>query len=236
MLKTGFRYSGDLVIIDFDGDITVDASNFVEAIGWALARGYKKILCNFEGINIVDYVGISLIAVSYKNVVNHKSEMRICGAPAHVVKLFTAVGLDQVFDYYLSEDQAIKSFYDDKRIARVLAKKFRRRFKRVRVRGEVEYQSKGALSDTFYKGSLLNISAVGVFVECNHIFPIGEILNTRLKLDELSMELDTRVIWIADHSIQVFDAMAMGLEFYHISPDNQTIAADFVERHLSRLR
>ena len=235
MLKTGFRYSGDLVIIDVEGDINVDAANFVESIGWSLSRGYKKILCNLEGVNIVDYVGVSLIAVAYKNVVNHKAEMRICNIPAHVSRLFTAVGLDQIFDYFIAEEQAIKSFQDDKRIARVLAKKFRRRFKRVKIPGQVEYKSKGSFNDSFYRGNIINVSAVGVFMEGNHIFPIGEILTTRLKFADFSIEVDTRVIWIADSSIQFFTSQALGLEFYHISTEDQNKIVDFVERHLSNL-
>ena len=232
MLRVNFRYTGDLVVLDMEGDINVDAANFVEAVGWSLSRGYKKILCNFEAINIVDYVGVSLIAVAYKNVINHNAAMRACNIPAHIVRLFVAVGLDQIFDSYVSEEEAIKGFQDDRRIARVLAKKFRRRFKRVKIPGTIEYQSKGAFNTALYTGKVLNISAVGVFMEGAHLFPVGEILTTRLDFEKFSINVDMRVIWIADGAIQYFSGQAMGLEFYHIDAESQTKIIDFVERHI----
>jgi len=103
MLKISFNTIRDVMVLEFDGDINVDAANFVEAVGWSLAKGYKKIVCNLEGVNIVDYVGISLIAVAYKNVINQKAELRICHVPTHVARLFTVVGLDRVFEYFLDD-------------------------------------------------------------------------------------------------------------------------------------
>ena len=236
MLKISFNVQRDVMVLEFEGDINVDAANFVEAVGWSLAKGHKKIICNLEGVNIIDYVGISLIAVAYKNVINHKAELRMCHVPVHVARLFTVVGLDRVFEYFLDEEQAMKSFHDEKRIARVLSKKFRRRFKRISISGTVEYQRKGAFDDTFYKGKIVNVSAIGIFASCDQIFPVGEILTTRVNAEDFKIELNTRVVWITDRQVQKDDPHSMGFEFYHISAENQSAIVDFVERHISRLR
>jgi len=236
MLKISFNTVRDVMVLEFEGDINVDAANFVEAVGWSLAKGYRKIVCNLESVNIIDYVGISLIAVAYKNVINHKAELRMCHVPAHVARLFTVVGLDRVFEYFLDEDRAMKGFHDEKRIARVLSKKFRRRFKRISINGTIGYRRKGAFDDTFYEGKIVNMSAIGVFASCGRIFPVGEILTTQINAEDFKIELDTRVVWIADPQIQKDDPHSVGLEFYHISSENQSAIVDFVERHLSRLR
>ncbi len=234
MLSVNFHNHGDVVVLGLEGDINVDASNFVEAVGLALARGYKKIVCNFSEINLVDYVGVSLIAVAYKNVINHKAEMLICGVPAHVARIFAVVGLDRVFESFSGEDQALKNLQNERRITRVLSRKFRRRFKRIGVRGTVEYRSKNSFSDTFHTGGIVNLSAIGVFALVEHVFPIGEIVTTRLISEDLTLELDTRVVWIADSEMQQLKSAAMGLEFYHIDADKQKQIVDFVEKHLAR--
>lgn len=236
MLKISFNTVSDVMVLEFDGEINVDAANFVEAVGWSLAKGYKKIICNLEEVNIIDYVGISLIAVAYKNVINHKAELRMCCVPTHVKRLFTVVGLDRVFEYFLNVEQGVKSFHDEKRIARLLSKKFRRRFKRISINGTVEYQRKGAFDDTFYKGKIINMSAIGIFASCDQIFPVGEILTTRINAEDFTIEINTRVVWITDRQIQKNDPHSMGLEFYHISTKDQNAIVDFVEKHLSRLR
>jgi len=236
MLTVSFVGAGDTMIIELEGDINVDASNFVEAIGWSLAKGFKKIICDFDEVNIVDYVGVSLIAVGYKNVINHKAQLRICRVPGHVARIFTVVGLDRVFDFYTERRQALKSFQDDKRIGRILSRKFRRRFKRIAVSGLVEYRRKGSFDDTFYRGAIINISAIGIFVDARQIFPVGEILTTKILAGDLKLQIDTRVVWIGDDQIQSFDRHSMGLEFYHIDAAAQGKIIEFVDRHVSRAR
>ncbi|MCM8786555.1 MAG: anti-sigma factor antagonist [Candidatus Omnitrophica bacterium] len=234
-MKINIREKDNIVILDLEGNIDINASNFIETIGWVLVNKSKNIICNFEGIDIIDYVGVSLIAVAYKNVINHNGNMLLCNVPAHILKLFTIVGLDKVFDYYQTEEDAIKILKELQIFDRITSAKLRRRFRRIPYKGDIEYKQKFSPTDIFYKGKILNLSAIGAFIVCDKIFSIGEILQTKFYLlpDEMELKLDAKVIWIADEEIQPLESPAMGIEFYNIEAHTQQLIIDFVEKNFA---
>ncbi len=234
-MKINIREVENIVILDIEGSIDINASDFVETVGWALVTKSKNILCNFEGINLIDYVGISLIAVAYKNVLNHKGKMKLVHVPSHVQKLFSVVGLDKVFDYYENEETAIKSFKEEELFSHILEQRLRRRFKRVPLQRTIEYKQKYAANLAYLKGKIENLSAIGAFIIAEKIFSVGEMLTTRLHLEPVPgiLEVDAKVVWEADKEIQPVESPAMGIEFHDISQRAQEQIIDFVERNLS---
>lgn len=234
-MKINIRETQNIVILDIDGSIDINSSDFVETVGWALVTKSKNILCNFEGINLIDYVGISLIAVAYKNVLNHKGKLKLFSVPSHVQKLFAVVGLDKVFDYYENEEVAIKSFKEEELFSHILEQRLRRRFKRIPLQRIIEYKQKYAAKETYYKGKIVNLSAIGAFILAEKTFSIGETLTARLHLEPTPgiLEIDARVVWEADKEIQPIESAAMGLEFQNISSQIQEQIVDFVEKNLT---
>jgi len=234
-MKINTREKEDVVILDLEGSIDINSADFVETVGWALVTKSKNILCNFEGINLIDYVGISLIAVANKNILNHKGRMKLCNVPSHVQKLFSIVGLDKVFTYYENEDEAIKSFTEEVLFSHILEQRLRRRFKRIPLHNTIEYKQKYSTKDVFYKGRIINLSAIGVFIAAEKVFSIGEILTTRIDLTPAPgvIEVDSKVVWESDNEIQPMESPGMGLEFCNISPKVQEQIIDFVEKHLT---
>ncbi len=234
-MTINIREKQDVVILDCEGNLDINASNFIETIGWVLVNKSKNILCNFEGINLIDYLGISLIAVAYKNVLNHNGKMKLYNVPSHIVKLFSIVGLDRVFIYYENEEKAIQSFKEDERICKILNQQLRRRFKRLHYKGEIEYKQKYSPSPLFIKGKIINLSAVGAFIIGEKIFSVGELLTTRLYIlpEPPILEIEAKVIWVADGEIQPIESPAMGIEFYNISTQTQEKIISFIERNLA---
>lgn len=228
------REKNGVVILDLEGNININASNLVETIGWAIETKSKNILLNFEKVNLVDYIGISVLAIAYKNILNHKGKLKIYNTPRHVMKLFCLVGMNRVLDFYPNEDVALAQFKKESRFLSVLTKKLRRRFKRIDLRSRIEYWPKSTSGAGFYKGKILNLSAIGMFVIVDKAFPEEEILSTRLYLMPKPgiIEVETKVVWVADKEIQPLESPGMGLEFYNISSEQQTQIIDFVERHL----
>ena len=72
MLEIKLRQFGNCIILDLCGRIDVDSANLVEVVGQCVRDGYVDILCNLEDIQIVDYMGISVVVIAYKEVVNHQ--------------------------------------------------------------------------------------------------------------------------------------------------------------------
>ncbi|MDD5195124.1 MAG: anti-sigma factor antagonist [Candidatus Omnitrophica bacterium] len=234
-MKINIRYKDTAVILDLEGNIDINSSEFVETVGWALINKSKDILCNCEGINLIDYVGISIIAVAYKNVLNHKGRLKLYAVPTHVQRLFSVVGLDRVFDYYETESEALKSFAEESIFSEIIDKQLRRRFKRVPLNGDIHYKQKFSPVNTFYTGKIINLSAIGVFLISDKLFSIGEILSTKLHLlpEPGIVEIDAKVVWVADQEIQPLESPAMGLEFYNIEAHQQERIIQFVEKNLA---
>ena len=234
-MKIVIRERDDVIILDLEGSISIDASNLVETVGEVLREKAKDIICNFEGVNIVDYVGVSLVAVIYKNVLNQKGRIKLYNVPAHVIKLFSVVGLDKVFQYYTSEDEALAEIKNDKRTIEELKQQLRRKFKRVPLNVVIEYKQSLSDKDFVHKGKVVNLSANGALVSAEHIFSFGDFLVARLHLLPRPgvVELNVKVVW-ADEDREIFDGFPeMGLEFYDIDAKKQEKIIKFVERHLA---
>ena len=235
LMTINVRDKDGVAILDLAGNIDINASNFVETAGWVLKYKSKNIVCNFNKVNIIDYIGISILAVVYKNILNHKGRMEICNVPTHIKNIFTLVGLNKVFNFHSNEEEAIRYLKEEESIYRILKKKLRRRFRRIPFHAIIEYKQKFSSKDLFYKGKVLNLSAIGVFIVAKKIFSVGEILSTRINLSPKPgiIEIDTRVIWVADREIQPLEYPGMGLEFYNIDHEIQKEILEFINKHLT---
>ncbi len=234
-MKIRIREKEEVIILDLEGNISIDASSLVETVGAVLKEKTKDIICNFEGVNLVDYVGVSLIAVIYKNVLNQNGRIKLYNVPSHVAKLFSIVGLDKVFEYYPSEEIALAEIKKDKRSSKKLKEQLRRKFKRVPLNANIDYRQSLTENDNFYSGKVINLSASGVLVAAEHIFSIGDLLLARVYLLPKPgiIEVKVRVVWV-DEEKEVFgDTPEMGLEFYDMDSKNQKEIISFVDRHLT---
>lgn len=234
MLEIAFRKNKTIAILDLSGNIDIDASIFIEKIGWCLENGYEDILCNFGNVNIVDYAGLSVLAIALKNIVNHKGRVKFLNVPDHIKKVFALMCLDKVFEMYDSEAYALNSFKEDKIIEEIQKKQLRRRFKRLPIDIVVHFKSVAKEEKHFHKGKLLNLSAVGMLIFASKSYPLGEVLEVKLSLLPKPGVLDikARVVWLVQKELQPELYPAMGLEFYQLDSHMQKQIVDFVNRNL----
>ena len=234
-MKIKQREKEQIAILDVSGNVNIDASDLVEAVASVLNSNKTDILCNFEDVNLVDYVGISLIAVIYKNVLNHKGIIKFFNVPSHILKLFSIVGLNRVLECYLTEEQAIEAIKEDKKRSDILKEQLRRRFKRIPLNTTLNYRQESSADSAFHEGKVIDLSAEGVFVTADRIFPTGEELALKMNLfpKEEALECEAKVVWLADEEIQPHDFPGMGLEFLNLSSDKQEKIVQFVEEHLT---
>lgn len=234
MLEIAFRKNRAIAILDLTGNIDIDASIFIEKIGWCLENGYIDILCNFENVNVVDYAGLSVIAIALKNVTNHQGRVKFLNTPDHIKKIFSLMCLDKVFEMYDDEAHALNSFKEDKVIEEIKKKQLRRRFKRLPIEIEVHFKSIAKDEKHFHKGKVLNLSAVGLLVFAAKTYPLGEVLDIKLHLLPKPgiVELKAKVVWLVQKELQPHIYPGMGLEFYHLDSQVQKAIVDFVDRNL----
>lgn len=233
MLEIDFRRFKSIAILDLSGGIDIDSANFIEMVAWCLGNGYRDVLCNFENVNLVDYAGLSVLAIAYKDVANHKGRIKLVHLPAHVRKVFGMAGLDRIFEVYEDEEFALKSFEEDRIISEIQKKQLRRRFKRLPLDIDVEFKS-SLKNEKYSPGKVLNISGVGLLVFAEKTYPLGEILDIRLALLPKPglLELQAKLVWLVQKEIQPQIYPGMGLEFYNIDHETQKKIIEFVERNL----
>ncbi|HNW39289.1 MAG TPA: PilZ domain-containing protein [Candidatus Omnitrophota bacterium] len=237
MLEIKLRQSGDCVILDLCGRVDVDAANLVEVVGQCVRDGYLDILCNLEDVQAIDYMGISVVVIAYKEAVNHSGRMKFVNIPVHLRDVFTVSGIDRVIDIYGSEEMALNSFKEDKAIENIKKMQLRRRFKRLPVDLKIELKSKRESSPECLKVEIINLSAVGAFIFGCGKFELGDevILKMKLAPKPEILELEARVVWVPDKGIQPHEYPGIGVEFSNISTQDQQKVIEFIERNLSSI-
>lgn len=226
------REAHNINIIDIDGRIDISSSEIIETVGWLIKNRKNDILLNFDKVNMVDYSGISILAIAYKNVINHKGKMKFCNVALHIEELFKLVRLDSIFEIYTNEETALKTFHFESPIDKKI---LRRRFKRLDVHIDVEFRAKGKTKkDIWHIGKLLNLSGDGIFIYTKKLLPLGT--QIKLKIDLRSgrpLEISGVVIWIADRSLQPQSYPGMGVYFKGIRKQDQDRMLKFINKHIT---
>ncbi len=233
-MDISIRKNNGVVILDLIGDIDINASNLIEKVAWCLQNGVFDILCNFENVNLIDYAGLSALAIAYKNVLNHQGRVKFINVPLHIKNIFSLACLDKFFEIYDSEELALNSFKEDKVILEIQKKQLRRRFKRLSVNVKAEFKSKFSYHDIYQEGKVFNLSAIGVLIFCKRVCPLNDILKLKLFLLPKPgvIEVDAKVVWLVHKELQPQLYPGMGVEFYNIEPHLQEAIVDFVNRNM----
>jgi len=235
MLEIKARQSGNIVILDLGGRIDVDSANLVEVVGQCLRDGYTDILCNLDDVEAIDYMGVSVVVIAYKEVINHRGRMKFVNIPAHLKGVFAISGTDRVIEIYASEDLALHSFKEDKIIENIKRMQLRRRFKRLPIDLKIELKSKKDDSPVCFKVDIINLSAVGAFIFGCAKFKLGDevVLKMKLAPKHEELELEAVVVWVPDKQVQMHEYPGIGVEFRNISTAKQQKLIEFIDRNLS---
>lgn len=231
------RQKRNVIILDLSGRLDVDSANFVEVVGQCLRDGYNDILCNFEEVEFIDYMGVSAAVIAYKEVINTQGRMKFANIPAHLKGIFSIAGLDRVIETYATEELALNSFQEDKVIENIKKMQLRRRFKRLPLDMKIELKSKQEKEAVCFKVDVLNLSAVGAFIFGCDKFKLGDEVILKLKLPprQEELEIEAKVVWLPDKQIQPHFHPGMGVEFSHMPPSIQQKLLEFIERNASFL-
>ena len=229
------RQKGQVIILDLEGNIDVNAASFVEAVGQCLRDGFIDILCNFEEVDNIDYMGISVVVIAYKEVVNNNGRIRFCNVHSHIRNTLSIAGIDKVIEIYLDEDIALNSFKEDKVIENIKKLQLRRRFKRLPIDIKVELKDKTKSNPVCFNVDILNLSALGAYIYGCNKFRLGDIIVLTFKLGQKSeeMKVDAKVVWLSDKQIQPHTHPGMGVIFENLNPQIQEKLLSFIERNIS---
>ena len=159
-MKLRKRYENNVIIMYIEGKITVDSALFIEETGRIAESDYNKIVVNFKDTEIVDYNGLSVLAIAFKNITNKGGIMKFCNIPTHIHELLKLSRLDLVFDIHDSEKEALQSFQTSSKIDKLY---LRRRFKRLDLHLSVKFIDSMHKKSKMSSGKVLNISGDGIY-------------------------------------------------------------------------
>lgn len=79
------------------------------------------------------------------------------------------------------------------------------------------------------------MSAAGIYIFSKYTFPINSQLEMELMHPGEIKFLDatSRVIWLADKELQPHSYPGMGVAFVHLTPENEKIIIDFIDKNIS---
>lgn len=227
------RFYKNIAVLYIAHNIDIDSAELIEETGRLIKEGVQRILCNFANVNIVDYNGLSILSIAYKNVLNQEGVMKFCNVPPHIQELFRAARLDIVFEMYADEESALKSFELSAKVDRL---SLRRRFKRIDVNAVVKYKVGLSADSRLRKGKILNISGQGLFILSKHTYPVSTELYMEIEFNEAKKPLSLMgvVIWLADKELQPHSYPGMGVEFASIEKRAQDEIIDFIDKNITR--
>lgn len=225
------RFVKDIVVLYVAENIDIDSAALIEETGRLLKEGLNKILCNFTNVNIVDYNGLSILAIAYKNVTNQDGAIKFCAVPSHIKELFKMARLDMVFEIFEDEKTALRNFDLSSKVDNL---SLRRRFKRIDVSIPMRYKESLSSESRMHKGKILNLSGEGLFVYSKATFPASTQLYVEIELSKTKKPVTLMgvVMYLADRQIQPHSYPGMGIKFSTITPEIQKEIVSFIEKNL----
>jgi len=105
------RYQDQSAILRLSGDILGDDRlELYESIQEQLEKGYAQLVLNFEKVNLMDSVGLGVLIAAHTSLSRSGAKLALSNVGGPVSYLLTIAKLNQVFDKYDTEDEALASF------------------------------------------------------------------------------------------------------------------------------
>jgi anti-anti-sigma factor len=110
-LTVTIRESGDVTIIDLQGDLTAVTGELVEeAYQKVTEKGARKILFVFDRNNYINSAGIAVLVSITAESRELGQEIRVVGLSDHFCKIFDMVGLTRYITIFSSAEVALAGF------------------------------------------------------------------------------------------------------------------------------
>ena len=111
-MKASVRKIGEVSVVDLSGKITIGEGDVVlrERVGELLDGGEKRILLNLERVKYMDSAGIGELVACYKRAKEKEGMVKLLNPSGKVYDLLQLTKLEEVFDTFRDEKEALVSF------------------------------------------------------------------------------------------------------------------------------
>jgi anti-sigma B factor antagonist len=111
-MKVNVRSEGDISVVDLSGKITIGEGDVVlrETVENLLKEGKSKLLLNLSRISYMDSAGIGELVACYKRSRDKGGHLKLLNPSGKVYDLLQLTKLEEIFETYRDEGEAIQSF------------------------------------------------------------------------------------------------------------------------------
>jgi anti-sigma B factor antagonist len=107
------RKIGDVAVVDLTGEFTIEKAPGLirRTVGDVLDTGTRNILLNLAQVTYMDSAaGIGELVGSYSSAVRRGARLKLLNAGRNIFHVLQLTRLDTIFEIYIDEDAAIRSF------------------------------------------------------------------------------------------------------------------------------
>ena len=111
-MKSSVRQVGGAAIVDLSGKITIGEGDvrLREQVHDLLEKGTKNLVLNLEKVSYMDSAGIGELVACYKRAKEKGGNVKLLRPSGKVYDLLVLTKLEEVFDSYPTEAEAVASF------------------------------------------------------------------------------------------------------------------------------
>jgi len=111
-MKARVRQVGQVAVVDIDGKITIGEGDMVlrDRVVDLLDKGNHQIVLNLERVTYMDSAGIGELVACYKRAKEKGGTVKLLNPSGKVLDLLTLTKLEEVFETYRQEQEAVGSF------------------------------------------------------------------------------------------------------------------------------
>jgi anti-sigma B factor antagonist len=111
-MKATTRKLGKVSVVDISGKITIGEGDVQlrEKVNELLEAGESRILLNLEKVKYMDSAGIGELVACYKRAKEKEGTVKLLNPSGKVYDLLQLTKLEEVFDTYKDEGEALGSF------------------------------------------------------------------------------------------------------------------------------
>jgi anti-sigma B factor antagonist len=111
-MKANIRHHGKVTVVDLSGKVTIGEGDIKlgQAIGGLLEEGRKHLVLNLGGVSYMDSAGIGELVACYKRAAEKGATLKLLNPNGKVQDLLILTKLQEIFDIYQDEREALASF------------------------------------------------------------------------------------------------------------------------------
>jgi anti-sigma B factor antagonist len=103
-----------IAVIDVAGDIDLREMVRIKGlIGSFIEKEQLKVVLNLKAVDHINYLSIGVLLERLNVLRNLNGDLKLSGMNPYLKDIFRVVGMDGIFEYYKSLEDAIESFDED---------------------------------------------------------------------------------------------------------------------------